>query len=99
MLSKDFYYCIDSRKCQILMLLHRNVVKTALIYSVVTLYLGLRPRIKKKYHYMKINQIWPQLQPQTRSDFICVNWSSALLIHSFENLDCRLFIQIYNILF
>ena len=29
-------------------LLHRNVVKTALFYSIVTLYLGLRPRIKNE---------------------------------------------------
>ena len=34
-----------------------NVVKTALIYSVVTLYLGLRPRIKFLF-----GLIWPILK-------------------------------------
>ena len=38
--------------------LHTNLGKTALIYSVVTIYLGLRPRIKlvafKKMYYPKL---------------------------------------------
>ena len=47
---KYFYYCIDSRKCQILMLGCTIVGKTALIYSVATIYLGLCPRITKLFH-------------------------------------------------
>ena len=42
---KYFYYCIDSRKCQIWWLGWLILGKTALNYSIVTIYLGLCPRM------------------------------------------------------
>ena len=90
-MAKYFYYCIDSRKCQIWWLGWLILGKTALIYSVVTIYFGLRPRmrnlqeqVKKAFCYQKL--FWPfTVWINCSSDLkIFVNsWPSASNFKSF----------------